>query len=127
MDSTTISHFIRFGIVGFSGVFVDFSVTWLAKEQLKLNKYVANSLGFLTAVCWNYWFNRVWTFHSTDPNMGIQFAKFFGLSLIGLGINNALIYFFTEKWKATFYPAKLVATGIVVLWNFYANNRFTFK
>ena len=127
MDSTTISHFIRFGIVGFSGVFVDFGITWLAKEQLKWNKYVANSLGFVTAVCWNYWFNRIWTFHSTDPNMGFQFAKFFALSLIGLGLNNGLIYLFTERFKVTFYPAKLAATGVVVLWNFWANNRFTFR
>ncbi len=127
MDSTTFNHLVRFGLVGLSGVFVDFGTTWLCKEQLRLNKYVANSLGFLTAVCWNFWLNRTWTFHSTDPGVATQFAKFFTLSLIGLGLNNLLILAMTERGRMGFYPAKLVATGVVVLWNFWANNRFTFS
>lgn len=44
-----IEQFIKFCVVGGSGVFVDFGVTYLCKEFLRLNKYVANSLGFLCA------------------------------------------------------------------------------
>ncbi len=62
-----ISRMIRFGIVGASGILVDFSITWLFKERLKLNKFVANSLGFITAVTTNYLLNRVWTFQNTNP------------------------------------------------------------
>lgn len=41
-----IQQFIKFCIVGGSGVFVDFGITYLCKEWLKFNKYIANSLGF---------------------------------------------------------------------------------
>ena len=44
-----IEQFFKFCVVGGSGVFVDFGVTYLCKEWLKLNKYVDNSLGFLCA------------------------------------------------------------------------------
>ena len=44
-----IQQFIKFCVVGGSGVFVDFGVTYLCKEWLRLNKYLANSLGFLCA------------------------------------------------------------------------------
>ena len=44
-----IEQFFKFCVVGGSGVFVDFGITYLCKEWLKLNKYVANSLGFLCA------------------------------------------------------------------------------
>lgn len=34
-----IQQFIKFCVVGGSGVFVDFGVTYLCKEWLRLNKY----------------------------------------------------------------------------------------
>lgn len=125
--SELLVKFLKFGIVGALGVVVDFGVTWVLKEQLRLNKYIANSAGFACAVVSNYFLNRFWTFHSADPHVGVQFAKFTVVALIGLGMNNAIIYYLTEKRKVKFYTAKLVATGVVMLWNFGANYLFTFK
>ncbi len=119
--------FLKFGVVGVSGVVVDFGVTWLLKEQLRLNKYIANSAGFACAVVSNYILNRIWTFHSADPHVGIQFAKFAVVALVGLGMNNAIIFYLTERRGIKFYTAKLVATGVVMLWNFGANYFFTFR
>lgn len=118
--------FFKFGLVGVSGVVVDFGVTWLLKEQLRLNKYIANSAGFGCAVVSNYVLNRIWTFHSSDPHVGLQFAKFAIVALIGLGMNNGIIFWLTERRGVKFYPAKLMATGVVMLWNFGANYLFTF-
>ena len=42
-------QFINFCVVGGTGVVVDFGITFLFKEKLKLNKYIANSLGFMAA------------------------------------------------------------------------------
>ncbi|MBX2892900.1 MAG: GtrA family protein [Saprospiraceae bacterium] len=121
-----IIKFCKFGIVGASGVGVDFGITWLCKEKLRLNKYVANSTGFMCAVVSNYTLNRVWTFHSHDPAVATQFSKFLLASLIGLGINNAIIYLLNERLGVKFYTSKLIATGVVTLWNFWANYTFTF-
>lgn len=119
--------FIKFGVVGFSGVGVDFGITWIGKEKLKLNQYVANSCGFLAAVVSNYFLNRIWTFHSTDPGIALQFGKFLIVALIGLGLNNAIIYWLNEFKKVKFYTAKLIATALVMVWNFGANYFFTFN
>ncbi len=116
----------KFGIVGASGVVVDFGITWILKEQLRLNKYVANTTGFVCAVLNNYFLNRIWTFESHDPSVATQFSKFALAALIGLAINNGIIYWLTERYKVKFYMAKLIATGIVTIWNFWANYTFTF-
>ena len=121
-----IVKFFKFGVVGVSGVVVDFGITWICKEQLKLNQYVANSTGFMFAVLSNYFLNRWWTFHSQDPAIVMQFGKFLLVALVGLALNNAIIYFLNERNKMKFYTAKLVATGVVMLWNFGANYTFTF-
>jgi putative flippase GtrA len=119
--------FVKFGLVGVTGMAVDFGITWLCKEQLRLNKYVANSLGFVAAVISNFLLNRIWTFHSQDPGVGLQFGKFSAVALVGLGLNNGIVYALTERMRLPFYTAKLIATGIVIFWNFGANLLFTFR
>lgn len=122
-----VVKFIKFGLVGATGVVVDFGITWILKEWARVNRYVASSVGFFCAVISNYILNRIWTFESHDSAVGLQFAKFFGVALVGLAINNSLIYYFHERRKISFYVAKAIATGIVVLWNFGVNYLITFK
>ena len=126
MNNDFLWKFLKFGVVGFSGVFVDFGVTWLCREKLRLNQYVANSIGFMCAVVSNYTLNRIWTFESQDPAVATQFSKFLLASLIGLALNNGIIYLLNERLKVNFYVAKLIATAVVTGWNFWANYTFTF-
>ena len=118
--------FIKFSLVGFSGVFVDFGTTFICKEILKIQKYVANTCGFVLAATTNYFMNRVWTFHSTNPNIMLEFSRFFFIALIGLGMNLLIIWTMTGKFKVNFYVSKLIATLVVVLWNFLINAYYTF-
>ena len=118
--------FLKFCTVGFSGLAIDFGITYLAKEKLKFNKYVANSLGFSIASTSNYFLNKVWTFQDTNPDAITHFSKYIFIALIGLLLNNLIIYLLVNKKEVTFYWAKLIAIGIVVFWNFIANYNFTF-
>ena len=92
LNKILLERFVKFCVVGGSGVFVDFGITYVAKEWLRLNKYVANSLGFACAATSNYILNRIWTFSSTDPHITQQYLRFIGFSLIGLAINNSIVY-----------------------------------
>jgi len=119
--------FIKFGIVGFSGLFIDFGITFIAKEKLNIPKYFANAIGFLMAATSNYFFNRVWTFQSKNPEVMVEFTEFFIISLIGLGINTLLLWILVSKFKVNFYLAKVFAIGLVTMWNFLANAFITFN
>lgn len=118
--------FLKFGVVGFSGLFIDFGVTYLIKEKLSGHKYLANSLGFTLAATSNYFLNRIWTFDNHDANIGVQYFKFIAVSAVGLVFSNAIIWILHEKFKLNFYIAKVLAIGVVMLWNFFANLLFTF-
>lgn len=119
-------QFIKFCVVGGTGVEVDFGITFLFKEKLKLNKYIANSLGFMAAASTNYLLNRWWTFRSHDPEVAQQYVQFVGISAIGLILNNIIIYLLNDKARLNFYLSKLIAIGLVTLWNFFMNYYFTF-
>ena len=119
--------FIKFGIVGFSGLFVDFGITYITKEWLKVPKYLANAIGFSVAASTNYILNRIWTFQSHDPKIALEFSLFFGISFIGLGINTLILWILVSKFKLNFYLSKLFAIGVVTIWNFLANYFITFQ
>ena len=119
--------FIKFCLVGGSGIFVDFGVTFFGKEIIKLNKYIANSIGFIVAATSNYLLNRFFTFASKNPQFLKEYALFFLFSLIGLFINNGVIYLLHSKLKWNFYFSKLLAIGVVTFWNFFMNYFITFK
>lgn len=106
---------------------LDFGITYLCKEKLKWNKFVANGTGFSCAVINNYLLNRWWTFGSKDPHVIRQFSLFVAISLCGLLLNTAVLYFLHEKKKWHFYFSKLLAVGIVFCWNFTANTLLTFN
>jgi putative flippase GtrA len=120
--------FLKFGITGSSGLLIDFSLTWIFKDELHLNKFVANSIGFSAAVISNYFINRYWTFSERDRvDVGRQLPTFILVSLFGLVLNSCFIYILNELLLLNFYLSKAIAVVLVFFWNFTANYFFVFK
>jgi putative flippase GtrA len=122
-----ITKFLKFGIVGFSGVFVDFGFTYAGKEWARIQKYLANAIGFTLAASSNYFLNRWWTFHSNNPDIGMEYSRFLFISIIGLGINTLVIWLLVSRYNRNFYFSKLLAIAVVTVWNFILNLVFTFS
>jgi len=121
-----LKKMLKFGLIGLMGMCVDFFVTWLCKEKLRINKYMANSLGFSCAVTSNFYLNLNWTFQAGGQNIHIYFIKFVVISIIGLGLNNLFVYLFNGRLAVNFYVSKLIAIFFVFVWNFTVNNYFNF-
>ncbi len=127
IDKLLLSKLLKFGIVGCSGMIIDFGITYLCKEILKINKFLSYGIGFVLAATSNYFLNRNWTFNSQSEDVGTQYIQFMIVSAIGLGINSLVLYLLNEKLKWNFYFSKLIAIAITTIWNFFANLLFTFK
>ncbi|MFH1320909.1 MAG: GtrA family protein [Bacteroidota bacterium] len=117
---------LKFCIVGFSGLIIDFGITYYLKEKIRIQKYIANAIGFTVAASSNYFLNRIWTFHSTNPRIFTEYSTFIIISLIGLGINSLILWVLVSKFKQHFYLSKLIAIIITTFWNFIANLLYTF-
>ncbi len=126
IDKLLISKFIKFGVVGCSGMIIDFGTTYLCKEKLRLNKYLSNCIGFILAATSNYFLNRIWTFESHKEEIAVQYMQFMVVSTIGLGINSLVLYLLADKLKWNFYFSKLIAIATTTIWNFFVNMLFTF-
>ncbi|MDB5251540.1 MAG: glycosyl transferase family 2, partial [Flaviaesturariibacter sp.] len=115
---------IKFGVVGSLGMVVDFGLTYVCKETLRINKYLANAIGFTAAVVFNYVLNRYWTFQS-NGYVPVQLARFFLVALVGLGLNTGIVYLLALR-RVNFYLSKAIAVALVFFWNYSANAFFTF-
>lgn len=101
-------------------------MTYLLKERFKINKFIANTTGFLIAATFNFFMNRLWTFKSQDLDVTSQFLKFMAIASVGLLINNGIIYFFNDKFRVNFYISKILAVIVVMFYNFSMNLLITF-
>ncbi len=122
-----IIKLLKFGVVGGTGLVIDFGLTYLFKEKAGINKYVANAIGFSVAATSNFFLNKIWTFRDTSESVVEQFAMFFIIALVGLAINQAILYMLHHYYKRNFYVAKLAATLMVFVWNFVLNYLITFN
>ena len=127
-----ILKFVKFGVVGASGMVVHGGVLYLMKEVAGLNPFVANTIGFVTAATTNYILNRIWTFRSREKQVGVEYVKFILVSVVGLGINNGTLWLMGKllpSWGADwrFYILWVIAVGVTTLWNFFGNMLFTFR
>jgi len=121
-----LKEFIKFALVGLTGVVVDFGFLFLFKNVFQITLLVANGLSFTLAVINNYLGNRFWTFPRYARGRYEQLGKFFLVSLIGLGLNTALMAILVAGGLWYVY-AKLIITALVLVWNYLANKAWTFR
>ena len=122
-----INVLLKFSLIGIIGVVINFLITFLLKEYLKVNKYVSNSFGYLIAISFNFLANKFFTFKSDSSEIYDEVFKFIIVTSIGILINHIVVYLLTEKKNMNFYFSKIAAVIVVFIWNFTLHSIFTFK
>ena len=122
-----INVLLKFSVIGIIGVVINFLITFLLKEYLKVNKYVSNSFGYLIAISFNFLANKFFTFKSDSSEIYDEVFKFIIVTSIGILINHIVVYLLTEKKNMNFYFSKIAAVIVVFIWNFTLHSIFTFK
>lgn len=125
-----IRQFVKFGIVGLSGLIVNLAVFTILqrfdpKHAETLHYNVLYTIGFLSGGLSNYYLNRIWTFRSTGHAMreGAQFLTVSFIALLaGIGLNLLLHPYLGNGHRMWF-----VATAGGIFVNFFLNKYWTFK
>src|SRR3954468_13372213 len=117
---------VKFVAVGGSGYAVNLGVYWLVHEAIGIGHLRSATLAFLVAVSNNFWWNRHWTFGAGDGHAGFQAARFFIVSLVGLGFNLVLLELFVSSLDMPELAAQALAVALVTPVNFIGNKLWTF-
>ena len=128
-----MKQFIRFGLVGGSGVVVDMAVLFLLVDPRLggWNLSIAKAFAAEAAIINNFVWNDIWTFREISAeNAGrrghrtILFCKFNLICLVGMGMNILLLNLQVRCWHINVYLANLIAIALVSVWNFVMNVKF---
>jgi dolichol-phosphate mannosyltransferase len=128
-----VTRFLRFGVVGFSGVFVDFGVFYLLRTVLEIGLTRSNIFASEIAIINNFLWNDLWTFR--DLSSGQQgtrkrlqrFLKFNLICLSGVIINTVIVNLLFNIFQLDQYLAKIIAIAIVTFWNFWFNSKLSWR
>ncbi len=123
------SRFVRFCLVGFSGLFVDTTILYLLSDPTTLNfpliisKFISGEMGIVN----NFFWNDRWTFRDVSQRQrGWQktlkrLLKFNLICLAGLIINVIIFQFLVTYLIPNPYIANFVAIVLTTFWNFGIN------
>ncbi|MGD2104638.1 MAG: GtrA family protein [Anaerolineae bacterium] len=146
-----VTRFLRFAVVGAIGAVIDFGTLNLLIQFARFPKVLANACSFTAAVISNFIWNRLWVYPETrDDPLTTQFLQFLFVNVAGLLINTAIFYG-SDRWllgeagvfarpvgalalglgmshfDLAYNGAKVLATAIVLFWNFFVNRLWTFS
>jgi putative flippase GtrA len=136
-----IRQFLKFAVIGVINTGVDFGIlnllVWItdtSKDDPKL--IFLNIISFSIAVVNSYWLNKKWAFQDQGSgDTGKKFSKFLIVSIIGVAINTTVLKFISANVDPLFglndqlwiNVAKIVATGISLIWNFIGYKLLVFR
>ena len=117
---------VKFALVGGSGYVVNLVVFALLAEVAGLHHIPAAVGAFCVAVTNNFLLNRHWTFRARDGHAGFQAARFFAVSLVGLGFNLVVLELLVSVAELPELPAQALAVAVAMPVNFIGNKLWTF-
>lgn len=114
-----LRQILKFGIVGFTAFIIDFCVMIVLTEVFHLHPVSSSTISFIVSVCFNYFASMRFVFDNRrEMDRRKEFTLFVVLSILGLIINDAIMWFGTECAQCDYRLVKLIATLIVMVWNF---------
>ncbi|WP_019238786.1 MULTISPECIES: GtrA family protein [Enorma] len=120
-----IEQIMKFGIVGIIATIIDFGVLIFLTEVFGLNPVVSATISFIVSLIFNYVASMRYVFrHREGMSREREFAIFVVLSVIGLGINDGLMWLGTNFAGLDYRLVKVGATAIVMVWNFVTRKIF---
>lgn len=127
MNKKLIKQLFRFGIVGVIAFFIDYSLLYLLTDIVGINYLVSSALSFTISLIFNYILSIKWVFDVGHKQTFKDVSLFVILSIVGLGINELIMYVGVEKIHVNYLIVKLFATAIVMIFNFITRKIFIEK
>lgn len=120
-----IEQIMKFGIVGIIATVIDFGVLIFLTEVFGMNPVASATISFIVSLIFNYVASMRYVFrHREGMSREREFAIFVVLSVIGLGINDGLMWLGTNFAGLDYRLVKVGATAIVMVWNFVTRKIF---
>jgi putative flippase GtrA len=126
-DKTSV-QFFKYVFVGGIAYCVDFGSLFFLTEYAKVHYLVSAAIAFILGLLTNYTLSILWVFPKRAlANKRVEFFIFAVIGLVGLCLNEVIIWFFTESIHFHYLISKIFSTVVVFFWNFIARKKILFS
>lgn len=116
---------IKFGIVGGISTLLDYGLMLLFAEVFDIFYLLSSTLSYTISLVFNYVASMRYVFRGReDMNKLKEFLIFTVLCLMGLGINQLVLWLIVEYAGIDYRISKIGATAVVMIWNFVTRKLF---
>lgn len=123
-----IEQILKFGVVGIIATVIDFGVLYVLSQPLGMDPVISAGISFCVSLVFNYVASMRYVFaHREDMSRSREFVIFLVLSLIGLAINEAIMAAGVAVLgisSLAVMGTKVLATTIVMVWNFVSRKKW---
>lgn len=120
-----IKQLFRFGIIGGLAFVIDYSILYICTEFLGIHYLISTFIAFSISTIFNYIASVKWVFDVDQSKSATKnFITFVVFSIIGLILNEIIMWFGVEHLHMYFMIVKIGATAIVMVFNFVTRKIF---
>jgi putative flippase GtrA len=123
-----MKQFVDFAAVGGIAFLIDYSILMFLSQQIGWNPVFSAFISYVVSTVFNYLASMRFVFkHRDDLSKKREFVLFVIFSLIGLLMNEIIIWIGTQSFGNGAFAvtaSKLVATVIVAIWNFFSRKHW---
>lgn len=121
-------EFVRYLLVGGFAFICDTSTLFSLTQFLRVNYLVSAPIGFSIGTVVNYVLSRKWVFQRrTLKSTPAEMTLFTLIGIVGLGLNEMILWTFQAKLRIYYLFAKGVSGVVVFIWNFGARKIVLFR
>ena len=121
--SPRLYEIARFVLVGGACFLLDYGLLYILTEYGGLHYLLSAGISFSISVLVNYWLCLVCVFRGANAQTRRAKMLFFGSSIAGLGLNQLLMWVLVDGLSVYYMLAKIIAAGIVTVWNYVLKRR----
>ncbi len=126
-NRTLIFQYVKFAAVGITSLIVDyvFMVFLTENTVFGLDYFQACAFSYTLSVFVNYFLSMRYVFQGREDMGKVKEASiFFVLSLVGLLLNQMIMWIAVEVFQIYYVVAKLLSTLLVTNYNFISRKKF---
>ena len=125
--NNTFVQLFRYVLVGGLAFVIDYGSLFVLTEYFGVNYLLSAAIAFVLGLMVNYLLSTIWVFtESRLNNKMAEFSVFAFIGLVGLVLNEVIMYICSDILNIHYMVSKLCSTGIVFFWNFFGRKYILF-
>ena len=118
----------RYLLVGGIAFLADFATLFVLTDWFHVHYLHSAVIAFLAGMGLNYLLSIAWVFKvRVVKNAKLEFLLFALIGIIGLGLNEIILWLLTQGLDLFYLHSKVVATVVILGWNFSARKVLLFS